>query len=1638
MSDDVIRVRLQIDQNTAQSVEGQVRNLVSRLNNQRITLSFNSSAINNCISQLERLEQTARRIQNANININANLNETQQTYRLETERIRALSEQQRVAQQVAVERERTLRSENNAISALTRENRTLTVNRNITEEVTNNVRHTHEHIRRAGDATNDFVAHLGRGLQHLIQYRIFSELLNKFSEGFQELKSTDDAMVSLKKVTDETDEKYNQFLDSAREKADRLARSVSSVVDQTARWAKLGFNVEEAAILSETSSIYANVGEVSDETAVSDIVTAMKAFNIEAKDSIQIIDKLNNLGNKFAVSSAGLGEGLSKSASALKFAGNDINQTLAMITGGTEIVQDASIMGNALKVLSMRIRGMKGELEELGEEYENVESISKIQTQILNLTHGAVNIFDDNGNFRSTYNILEDIAEVWERISQTDQAALLETIAGKQRGNQISALIQSFQSGQAQKALSDAINSSGSALKEQERWLDSIEAKQQKVFTAWANYIAGMSNVETIKGSLDLLASAIDALNAPVGRLISQIILVNTALALTGRLWNGIRARSIIADTLAVGVAEGSLGTAIGLVTEQLGRQALAWIASPLGMATVAAVGIYAIVKTVDSLTISLEESREALSNLKSEYSSIKSELQGLNDELQTTRQRLAELESKDKLTFTENEELETLRKQNNELERQNDLLEMQEKIKAKEVNDKFVETMESDAGKIEYASGNTKRKETRGGYAYEVNVTDITEKEYAFNQIKELSKLYAEREKATTEEQIKAINKRIETVNKYIQDKNKEWSEDAEGIEYIQNPTTEDDKKVNEWIDFINDFQDKMAIAMGGTDAKTNAFNRIVDNWQFDEALQGLQDLGKQGKVTAEMLKDPAYGDFIQKLIDIGFISGRTDYDLQQVANAFNGVGQSAQDARKELTKYAEAKNGVIAKKLNTEDDIRQLINLANAAGASADALNRLEIMRQNLLPGASKDAKRRGNYIKRTIENGSFNFGFIPLKAEDYIDNSGGSSSGDDSSKSSDKDKPDKADPTDAIINRIAAPVEALERQGEIIDNQLDMVDAEKEYDKYVELTNKALDNRLKTIEASKTAQNELSKEAQKIRDKYKGIDVDSFFHANGEFTEAYNSYHDSFGSKAKQEAFADDMKMIQEFKKEWFEYYDDIMGLEKEVFDLRKDLQDAHYDHLSSLIDQLERHADLREKQAEDDKEHYDYLIDKEQALLDMKKAQFGLENKLLSARREAEKALATSKIGSEYLDEETRNLVYNEDDYKLEMDKIKEISGEVDGLTEEYISKLNKLGEEEIYKAEEITAQYERRLALKEKELEIVQAEIDLQKKQDALNNVLAEKNIRQIVDGKWVWTHDTDQLRQATEDLADAKAQVEQLEREKTQLEYTNSLKARIGQWQLEQEAIDNAMEDLHDKIEEFSTKVELLKDPLDNFADIVNELTAELGSINIESYTSSSSSNGSGSSSGSSSSSGRWGSVDPNANVGSVVQQMMNNSTKWHVSDSATKAELHATNQKLAASIGADYNPSNGKYYQNGKPLYDSGGVLKGLGGIKATEKDEIVLSPSLTEKILTPENNLLFDRFANNLETIFDMNTLRPLADMFNIPKPNVDFSKNIADRAVTNNYNMNGNVNITEADDIEDTLRRLLHTVQAKSLNN
>ena len=208
--------------------------------------------------------------------------------------------------------------------------------------------------------------------------------------------------------------------------------------------------------------------------------------------------------NKFATNAADLGKGLTKSASSMSTAGTDLYKTLALLTGGAEITQNAEEFGGFLRTSSMRIRGMKGKLEELGEEVnESVDSISKVQTQILNLTHGSVNIFDDTGEFREYYDIMEDIAEVFDKLSSTEQASLSEILFGKMRGNQGAALIQAFQSGQVQKAYQVAMDSEGSMLREQKAWAEGLEAAVNRLSAAWQGLSLAVLDSDFLKALVD-------------------------------------------------------------------------------------------------------------------------------------------------------------------------------------------------------------------------------------------------------------------------------------------------------------------------------------------------------------------------------------------------------------------------------------------------------------------------------------------------------------------------------------------------------------------------------------------------------------------------------------------------------------------------------------------------------------------------------------------------------------------------------------------------------------------------------------------------------------------------------------------------------------------------------------------------------------------------------------------------------------------------------------------------------------------------------------------------------------------------------------------------------------------------------
>lgn len=181
-----------------------------------------------------------------------------------------------------------------------------------------------------------------------------SDMLRNMVDNVHKL---DTEMTILKRVSDETAESYSNFFKQAQKDAVALGATVSDIVNATAEFSKLGYDLTEAAQLANNAVMYAKVGDMDAAEAIESVTSIIKAYNIEAENSISLIDKMNEVGNNFAIDSEGIGNALQRSASSLVAAGNDLDESIALVTAGNVIMQNPEMVANGIKVVGMRIRG---------------------------------------------------------------------------------------------------------------------------------------------------------------------------------------------------------------------------------------------------------------------------------------------------------------------------------------------------------------------------------------------------------------------------------------------------------------------------------------------------------------------------------------------------------------------------------------------------------------------------------------------------------------------------------------------------------------------------------------------------------------------------------------------------------------------------------------------------------------------------------------------------------------------------------------------------------------------------------------------------------------------------------------------------------------------------------------------------------------------------------------------------------------------------------------------------------------------------------------------------------------------------------------------------------------------------------
>lgn len=396
------------------------------------------------------------------------------------------------------------------------------------------------------------------------------------------------------------------------------------MVASASEFRKNSFNDQDSATLAKVAALYQNVadGAVSASDSASFIISQMKAFGIEAENSIDIINAVNAVSNNFAVSSTDISSALTKTSSAMSVLGNDFQSTIGLVTAGAEIMT-----GQAGKV-ARGLRTIGNNFASAAKEADSIEYSVGGVTKSLDLLN------EKTGDIKSTFEIFSDLKDDWDSMTNAEKQALAITYAGQTQFEVFAAVMNNFQT--AIDATTTAFNSAGSAMQENEKYMDSVEAKENKLKAEFEDFSNRVLSKELVTGFLDAGTAMLDFANNDVGAAITRV--TGLTAGITG----------------LIGIA----GTLIGKISEMraslsaagAGNTIVSILTSPKTLLIIAGVvaAIAAVVEVVRALKQAYDDAHPSFEQMNDDLSATQDEINGVKDQIEGYRQKLLELNDVD------------------------------------------------------------------------------------------------------------------------------------------------------------------------------------------------------------------------------------------------------------------------------------------------------------------------------------------------------------------------------------------------------------------------------------------------------------------------------------------------------------------------------------------------------------------------------------------------------------------------------------------------------------------------------------------------------------------------------------------------------------------------------------------------------------------------------------------------------------------------------------------------------------------------------------------------------------------------------------------------------------------------------
>lgn len=396
---------------------------------------------------------------------------------------------------------------------------------------------------------------IGRVLLKMAAWQVFGDLISKvigsFRDALNTLKDVDTEMVNVQKVTDYSNTQMKELEENAYSLASAYGRTADEITAMYTTFARAGYLGDQLDSMTELGTLLANIGDISQDTAAKFLLAVDAAWKLNGSESelMTVMDGLNEITNKNAVDMEALTSGITVAGSVFAEAGESVQTFSALVGAGVAATQrSGSEISRGLRTIVMNIRQIKGETED-GELVDG-ESIAKASNALRE--YAGISTMA-NGQLRESSAVLSDLAGKWDTLDTVAQSAIAEALAGKRQANILTALMGSWDT--VEKMMQDYADGAGSALKENEIYLDSWEAKSKQLTASWTEFVSHLVETDTIKDALDGVIGLVELLDSEGGHLVVTVGLLTGAVLLLGQAKKALAASEAIKDIKAASSA---------------------------------------------------------------------------------------------------------------------------------------------------------------------------------------------------------------------------------------------------------------------------------------------------------------------------------------------------------------------------------------------------------------------------------------------------------------------------------------------------------------------------------------------------------------------------------------------------------------------------------------------------------------------------------------------------------------------------------------------------------------------------------------------------------------------------------------------------------------------------------------------------------------------------------------------------------------------------------------------------------------------------------------------------------------------------------------------------------------------------